>query len=343
MITCGANSTDIQNLQLTMTKPYLVLTWMAIFVLSAILAALAAHDPIIFAFKANPWFNSLIVLVLAAGLAYNFLQVVNLAREIEWIEHFRSPKKSGSPRKTTPLLAPMERMLAQKTGNHFTLSTLSMRSLLDSITNRMEESRDISRYLIGLLIFLGLLGTFWGLLITISSASDVIKNMSADGDNSLLLFENLKQGLQQPLAGMGVAFSSSFFGLAGSLVLGFTDLQTSHAQRRFFNELEEWLSGITRLSSGALTDIEDVSVPEYVQALLEKTADGIETLERTLGDQVSERSRLDSNLFELTRQLAELSEYLKRDQQPMSEELRKEFRILARTIGASLAHRKPPE
>lgn len=313
---------------------------MVVFVIAAGLAVLAARDSIIFAFMANPWFNSLIVLVLAAGLAYNFLQVVKLIREIEWIEHFR---KTRSLKKTTPLLAPMERMLSQKTGNQFTLSTLSMRSLLDSITNRLEESRDISRYLIGLLIFLGLLGTFWGLLHTIISASSVINDMSADGENSLLLFDNLKQGLQQPLAGMGIAFSSSFFGLAGSLVLGFTDLQASHAQRRFFNELEEWLSGVTRLSSGALTDTDEVSVPEYVQALLEKSADGIENLERTLSDQANERTRLDSNLLELTRQLAELGEYLKRDQQPLSEELRKELRILARTIGASLTHRKPPE
>ena len=323
-----------------MTKPYLVLMWMAIFVLSASLAVLAAYDPIIFAFKTNPWFNSLILLVLLVGLVYNFQQVVHLDKEIEWIEHFRSTKNVSTSGRITPLLAPMARMLSQKTSDHLTLSTVSMRSLLDSITNRLEESRDISRYLIGLLIFLGLLGTFWGLLTTISSASDVIKNMSADGENSLLLFENLKQGLQQPLAGMGIAFSSSFFGLAGSLVLGFIDLQTSHAQRRFFNELEEWLSGITHLSSGALSETDQASVPEYVQALLEKTADGIENLERALSGQMDERSRLDSNLFELTRQLAELSEYLKRDQQPLSEELRKEFRILARTIGASLANRK---
>ena len=325
-----------------MTKPYLVLMWMVIFALGAALAALAAHDPILFAFWANPWFNSLILLVLLAGLAYNVQQVVKLVREIEWIDQFRNPEKNGSPKKTTALLAPMERMLSQKPGHRFTLSTLSMRSLLDSISNRLEESRDISRYLIGLLIFLGLLGTFWGLLTTISAAGDVIKNMSADGDNSLLLFENLKLGLQQPLAGMGIAFSSSFFGLAGSLVLGFTDLQTSHAQRRFFNELEEWLSSVTRLSSGTLTDAEDATVPEYVQALLEKTADGIESLERTLGEQANERSRLDSNLLELTRQMAEIGEYLKRDQQPLSDELRKELRILARTISASLANRKSP-
>ena len=321
-----------------MTKPYPVLAWMVAFVLGAGLAVLAAYDPIIFAFKTNPWFNSLIVLVLLVGLGYNFLQVASLIKEIEWIEHFRSAKKVGLSGRVTPLLVPMARMLAQKTSDHLALSTLSMRSLLDSITSRLEESRDISRYLVGLLIFLGLLGTFWGLLTTVSSASDVIKNMSSDGENSLLLFDNLKLGLQQPLSGMGIAFSSSFFGLAGSLILGFTDLQTSHAQRRFFNELEEWLSGVTRLSSGSLAD--DSSVPAYVQALLEKTADGIESLERALSGQVDERTRLDDNLLELTRQLAELSEYLKRNQQPLSDELRKELRLLTRTIATSLEQRK---
>ncbi len=264
--------------------------------------------------------------------------MASLIKEIEWIERFRSAKKVDLSGRATPLLVPMAHMLAQKTSDRLALSTLSMRSLLDSITSRLEESRDISRYLIGLLIFLGLLGTFWGLLTTVSSASDVIKNMSADGENSLLLFDNLKLGLQQPLSGMGIAFSSSFFGLAGSLVLGFTDLLTSHAQRRFFNELEEWLSGVTRLSAGTLVD--DSSVPAYVQALLEKTADGIENLERALSGQADERSRLDDNLLELTRQLAELSEYLKRNQQPLSDDLRNELRILTRTIATSLEQRK---
>ena len=212
-----------------------------------------------------------------------------------------------------------------------------MRSLLDSISNRLEESRDISRYLIGLLIFLGLLGTFWGLLVTVSSVSDVIKGMSTQGQNSLLLFENLKSGLQEPLSGMGIAFSSSLFGLAGSLILGFLDLQAGHAQRRFFNELEEWLSGLTHLSSGALPGDGEAPVPVYVQALLEQTADGINSLQRELSKQNNEKSRLDSHLLTLTQQLAELGEYMQRNQQPFSEELRQELRILTRTIGASLS------
>lgn len=324
-----------------MTKPYIILMWMIVFVLCSAIAVTFVLNPVIFAYKTNPWFNALIFFVLAIGIVYNFQQVIRLYKEIDWIERFRNLKGEQATKIITPLLAPVARMLSKKESDQLTLSTMSMRSLLDSISSRLDESRDISRYLIGLLIFLGLLGTFWGLLITVGSVSEVIKSMSSSGADSFLLFENLKQGLQQPLSGMGVAFSSSLFGLAGSLVLGFLDLQAGHAQRRFFNELEEWLSGITHLSSGALPGDGEAPVPIYIQALLESTADGIDNLQRALTEHTSERNRLDTHLLTLTRQLAELGEHLKRDQQPFTEEFRKEFRILTRTIGASLANQKP--
>lgn len=326
-----------------MTRPYNILMWMVAFVCAAAIAVTFVYQPVEFAFKTNPWFNAVIALVLVIGIAHNFQQVLKLYKEISWIEDFRNADGAKKPQIITPLLAPMARMLSKKGNDQLTLSTMSLRSLLDSIGSRLEESRDISRYLIGLLIFLGLLGTFWGLLATVSSVSDVIKGMTGNGENSLLLFENLKDGLQQPLSGMGVAFSSSLFGLAGSLVLGFLDLQAGHAQRRFFNELEEWLSGITHLSSGSLSGDGEASMPAYVQALLEQTADGINSLQRELSSQNNERSRLDSHLLTLTQQLAEVGEYLRRDQQPFSEELRKELRILTRTIGASLANQQQPK
>jgi len=325
-----------------MTKPYSTLIWMVIFVVAAALAATFVYEPIIFALKTNPWFNALIFLILIIGILFNFLQVGRLYKEIDWIEAFRSTDAKRTPDKIPSLLAPMVRMLSKKESDRLTLSTASTRSILDSISSRLDESRDISRYLIGLLIFLGLLGTFWGLLITVSSVGDVIKNMSSGGEDSLMLFENLQSGLQQPLSGMGIAFSSSLFGLAGSLVLGFLDLQSGHAQRRFFNELEDWLSSITHLSSGSVTGDGDAAVPFYIQALLEQTADSIDKLQRTLGEQANERSRLDDNLLKLTHQLAELGDHLKRDQQPFSEELRKELRILSRTIGASFENNSKP-
>ncbi len=323
-----------------MTRPYNILMWMVVFVFGAAIALTFVYDPVLFAFKTNPWFNALILIVLVVGIAHNFQQVIKLYKEIAWIDNFRNSGNARASGAITPLLAPMARMLLKRESDNLTLSTMSMRSLLDSIGNRLEESRDISRYLIGLLIFLGLLGTFWGLLATVSSVGDVIKNMSTGDGNNLLLFETLKTGLQQPLSGMGIAFSSSLFGLAGSLVLGFLDLQAGHAQRRFFNELEEWLSEVTHLSSGALPGDGEAPVPVYVQALLEQTADGINDLQRALSEQTNERSRLDANLLTLTQQLAELGEHLKRDQQPFSDELRKELRILTKTIGASLSKRQ---
>ena len=156
-----------------------------------------------------------------------------------------------------------------------------MRSLLDGIASRLDESRELSRYMTGLLIFLGLLGTFWGLLKTVGAVSDVIASMSVGSGDLNALFEQLKSGLAKPLAGMGTAFSASMFGLSGALVLGFLDLTAGQAQNRFFNELEEWLAGLTRLSSGVLAE-GDGSVPVYVQALLEQTAENMENLQRIL-------------------------------------------------------------
>jgi len=144
--------------------------------------------------------------------------------------------------------------------------------VLDSIGSRLDESRELSRYMTGLLIFLGLLGTFWGLLLTIGAIADVISGMSVGSGDINALFEQLKTGLGRPLRGMGTAFSASMLGLAGALVLGFLDLTAGQAQNRFYNELEEWLASLTRLSSGVLGGEGDASVPVYVQALLEQTA-----------------------------------------------------------------------
>ena len=161
------------------------------------------------------------------------------------------------------MLAPMAAMLGERTAR-FSLSTMSMRSLLDGLASRLDESRDISRYLIGLLIFLGLLGTFWGLLQTIGAVSDVIATLNVGSGEMGNVFDDLKKGLQAPLSGMGTAFSSSLFGLAGSLLLGFLELQAGQAQNRFYNELEDWLSGQTRLGSGGSIGEGDQSVPAYV-------------------------------------------------------------------------------
>ena len=188
-----------------------------------------------------------------------------------------------------------------------------MRTLLDGIQSRIEEGHDLSRYMIGLLIFLGLLGTFWGLLNTINAVSDTISGLSGSSADPAALFEDLKTGLAAPLSGMGTAFSSSLFGLGGSLVLGFLELQAGQAHNRFVNDLEEWLSGITKLGGGGLGEGEQ-SVPAYIQALLEQTADSLDTLQRTMSRGEEDRIQANRNLSALTESLGSLADQMRSEQ-----------------------------
>lgn len=269
------------------------------------------------AFLANPALNGLILGVLLFGIIYIFRQVMMLIGEEKWIDQFRSNQPGMSVQEAPKLLAPMAAMLGSRQGR-FSLSAISLRSLLDGIEARLEESRDLSRYMIGLLIFLGLLGTFWGLLQTISSVAGVIGGLTiGEGGDLGGVFADLKQGLRAPLAGMGTAFSSSLFGLAGSLVLGFLELQAGQAQNRFYNELEEWLAGQTRLSSGFSVGEGDQSVPAYVQALLEQTADSLENLQRTLERGEESRISSHSSVVELADKLSTLTDQMKTEQSLM--------------------------
>ena len=285
-----------------MTRPVVYLVRMALFLI--LVGALGAYlfpvlEPI---FKNNPELNGLILAVLVFGIAWNLIQVVRLTTEVTWLNTYQNARAKIATIRAPRLLAPMASMLAGREGQNpndrrLTLSTTAMRSLLDGISSRLDEGRELSRYMTGLLIFLGLLGTFWGLLKTIGAVSDVIGNMSAGSGDLNLLFEQLKTGLVRPLAGMGTAFSASLFGLSGALVLGFLDLTAGQAQNRFFNELEEWLAGLTRLASGALAE-GDGSVPIYVQALLEQTAENMEGLQRILAR--GEEGRVEANQAILT-------------------------------------------
>ena len=202
----------------------------------------------------------------------------------------------------------MARMLTGRRSDRLSLSATSMRTVLDGIRTRLDESRDVSRYLIGLLVFLGLLGTFWGLLDTLRAVGNVITNLRIEGADAGQIFTALRDGLQAPLTGMGTAFSSSLFGLASSLVLGFVDLQAAHAQNRFYNDLEEWLSGQTRLASGGLGGDGEGSVPAYIQALLENTADSLDKLQRIMARGDEERRSVDARIIELTEEVSRLAE-----------------------------------
>lgn len=291
------------------------LTRMAIFLVLIVIASGVLFSPLQSAFFANAPLNGLILGVLLLGILYAFRQVLTLKGEADWIEAYRrdrNPVSGAEPK----LLAPIATMLSDRREG-VRLSTASMRAVLDSIASRLDESREISRYLIGLLIFLGLLGTFWGLLQTINSVRDVISNLSVGSGNMAEIFNNLKTGLQAPLGGMGTAFSSSLFGLAGSLVLGFLDLQASQAQNRFYNNFEEWLSGVTRLSGAGPIGEGEHSVPAYVEALLEQTAESLDDLRRIISRGEESRIAANTGTHALTERLSALTDQMRTEQSLM--------------------------
>ncbi|WP_315924620.1 MotA/TolQ/ExbB proton channel family protein [Mesorhizobium sp. SP-1A] len=232
-----------------LSSPQVFVMTMVVFLAIVAFIAIILTRQISTAFTTNPGLNGLIVGVLLVGILLAFVQVGRLFREVRWVNSFRAGSETTEP----VLLAPMKAMLGRSTSMAF--STSSMRTMLDSIATRLDESRDTSRYLVGLLVFLGLLGTFWGLLKTIGSIGETIQGLDPGSGDAAAVLDALKQGLSAPLAGMGTAFSSSLFGLSGSLVLGFLDLQAGRAQTRFYTELENWLSSVTDLSS-------DITVPD---------------------------------------------------------------------------------
>ncbi len=225
---------------LKLSSPRIFLVRMLVFVILVGLVAFVLHTQIEVAFMANPGLNALIIGVLAIGIMLSMRQVLRLYPEIAWVNNFRLADPGLAVDRPPVLLAPMAAILRSRVGQ-MAMSSQLMRGILDSIATRLDEARDISRYMTGLLVFLGLLGTFWGLIETVSSVGGVIQGLKASGDAGSM-FDSLRDGLAAPLSGMGISFSSSLFGLAGSLVLGFLDLQSSQAQNRFYTELEDWLS-----------------------------------------------------------------------------------------------------
>ncbi|WPZ36903.1 flagellar motor protein MotA [Thalassobaculum sp. OXR-137] len=295
-----------------MTDPRRYLVRMIIFLVAVLVVAGVLFSALIDAFMANPALNGVILGVAVIGILFVFQQVFLLAPEAAWIDSFRN---SMSMQRDPVLLAPVATLLNERasSGRQGTLSAMSLRSLLDSISVRLEESRDISRYLIGLLIFLGLLGTFWGLLRTVGAVSQVIDGLSIESGDLGAVFSDMKAGLQSPLAGMGTAFASSLFGLAGSLVLGFLDLQLGKAQNRFYNELEEWLSSFTRLGGSSLLGDGEHSATAYQQALMEQTAESLDKLQRIMSRGEDDRRSNNAIMVALVEQLRELTDKLDTD------------------------------
>jgi hypothetical protein len=227
-----------------LASPTVYLIKIIVFLILCALVGAILYNTILTFYWANPFINSLIFFVLATGIFLSFRQIVRLFPEVRWVN---SLQDGGPPNARQPvLLAPVAGLLRERIGEAI-ITPSSMRSILDSVGIRLDEAKETSRYLTGLLVFLGLLGTFYGLLQTVTSVAQVINALDVTQGDSASLFGNLKEGLTAPLGGMGTAFSSSLFGLSGSLILGFLDLQTGQAQNAFYTDLEDWMTSMTEL------------------------------------------------------------------------------------------------
>jgi hypothetical protein len=260
-----ANDRDLHRL----SRPGIYLVRMTIFLLLAAFVALILNKQIVVAFMANPGLNALIIFVLFIGILLAIRQVWRLIPEVRWVNALRTGDAANV--RQPVLLAPMARLIGDSDSTAG-ISTLTLRAILDSVGSRLDESREIARYLTGLLVFLGLLGTFWGLLETVGAIGGVIKSLKA-GNDATVMFDDLKNGLAAPIAGMSIAFTSSLFGLAGSLILGFLDLQAGQAQNRFYNELEDNLSA----SATDPLSLQAAGMPAGLAGALSKISTGGDT------------------------------------------------------------------
>jgi hypothetical protein len=252
---------------LKLSSPRIFLVRMTVFLVLCALLAVILYKQLITAFESNVLLNSVIIVVLCIGILMTFRQVIRLFPEVDWVNSFRLADPGLAVERPPVLLAPMAAILGDRMGR-MSISSTMMRGILDSIATRLDEARDISRYMTGLLVFLGLLGTFWGLIVTVGSVGGVINSLKVGGDAESV-FESLRDGLAAPLSGMGISFSSSLFGLAGSLVLGFLDLQSGQAQNRFYIDLEDWLSTTVR-DLGASADGAHASPPTDMRGAIDR-------------------------------------------------------------------------
>ena len=324
-----------------MSNPLPYLIRMLLFLAVVVGIAYLLHHDLLRVFLNTPILNSVILGVLAIGIFFVMRQVLSLWPEVRWLRRFQHREPGAPPLETESidLMAPMAAMMGDRQDN-FRLSPTATRAMLDGIASRLDERRELSRYMIGLLIFLGLLGTFWGLLETIGAVADAIVGMQVTGGDAVQIFTKLKAGIEGPLKGMSTAFGASLFGLSGSLVLGFLELQASQAQGRFHTELEEWLAGATRLSSGIFqTEGEQGGVSAYVEALLERTADGLDDLTRTLRRSEEGREQAVAANAALVERLSALTESM-RSQQALLARLAEQSIELRGAVGR-LTERKP--
>ncbi|MEH0070313.1 flagellar motor protein MotA [Pannonibacter sp. Pt2-lr] len=294
----------------SLSSPKAYLSFMIIFLVIVAFVAFILNQQIATAFMSNPGLNGMIVLTGLFGIMLTFARVVRLFPEIAWVNSFRIGDPGIEVRRPPVLLAPMASLLGNKVGE-MALTPTTSRSILDSIGMRLDESREIARYMTGLLVFLGLLGTFWGLLQTVSAVGSTIQSLDVVSGDTGVIFEDLKAGLQAPLSGMGTAFSSSLFGLTGSLVLGFLDLQAGQAQNRFYTELEDWLSTVTEIEQ------EETRAPVAAAPDTDKLQLAIERLQRAVEEGGSKAAN--QAMANLAEGIQGLVKHVRSEQQMMRE------------------------
>lgn len=318
-------------------RPSQYLIRIAIFLVAIAAIGAVLYRTLIDAFMANPALNGLILGVLLIGIVFAIREVTRLTPEVNWLERaMRGDYRSYG--KDPVLLASLSRIMSEKS-DRLRLSPPAMRSLLDGIAARLHETRELNRYGIGLLVFLGLLGTFWGLLTTIGSIGSVVGGLSVDGGDIGAVFAELKSGLQAPLAGMSTAFSSSLFGLAGSLVLGFVDVQAGQAQNRFYMELEDWLSENTEVGSdgvGAAVNADGVPTA-YLAALVEQNSENLDRLRAVVDGNEAEKRRTADQMTELNNTLNALNQRLAGQQELMDTLLKTQVEVAPMLIAMNQA------
>lgn len=292
-----------------MKRPVVAQTIMVVFTIALCAAAAFLFEGLERAFLANPALNTTIIVIFTLGVAAAFIQLSRLSSSIEWAEEFRSKGSATSP--VPPLLAPLSPLLRSK-DDALVVSPSHLRTILDGVYGRIDDGREIARYLMNTLILLGLLGTFWGLLDTVGGIGSVIGGLNVGDGDIKVVFENFKDGLQKPLLGMGVSFSASLFGLASSLVLGFFDITTGRVQTRFCEELEDWLSAIGHETTApaALRTAARVS-PRYQEAYIENLAEQLEKLQRIFKQQEQSREAERVSVRSLAEGVAALDDHLK--------------------------------
>ena len=308
-----------------MTDPRRYLIRMMLFLVIVALVVGILIKPLTSAFMGNAALNSLIIAVALIGIIYVILQVLRLVPEVRWLSDIQRTRTLNPNAQKPVLLATVNVMLADARSDS-RLSALSLRSVLDGVAGRLDEGREISRYIIGLLVFLGLLGTFWGLLQTIGSVSSVVSGLDLVNSDFEALMKQLRSGLDAPLSGMATAFSSSLFGLAGSLVLGFLDLQLGQAIGRFFNEVEDWLSAFAKYNDPAGQQQSGTS--SLSQGMSEEASRALITLAGAINASETDRQQMLKQVSKMNQNMHQLSELLADDRR-----LREQLAALQATMG----------